>query len=446
MSPSPERPAGTQARLVALLDGRVVGTVYQDTHSNLRFVYEESWRADEASYPLSLSMPLTAREHRHPAIHAYLWGLLPDNERTLEHYGRTFSVSPRNPVSLLQHIGADCAGAVQFVPPDRLSELEGPNKKVQVDWIDEAEVARELRSAKETGLAGHDRRTIGRFSLAGAQPKIALFHKNGKWGRPLGRTPTTHILKPPSNQFTGFAENEHLCLDLAEELGLSAASSTIRVLDDEVAVVVERFDRRPNEHRYRRLHQEDMCQALSVLPWGKYQNEGGPGIASIVGLIQEASLNPEVDLARFIDVVGLNWVLAATDAHAKNYAFIHVPGGGVRLAPFYDIVSYLPYTDRRLHDIKMAMTIGSDYFIRKIARRHWVALASEARLTPDYVLGRLEALLPRIPDAASVVARRAVAQGLNSQIVESLAERIVERSHDCLDRLRVGSEERHGKA
>lgn len=438
MTRSPAPPARAEERLIALLNGRVVGTVYQDAHSNFRFMYEESWRHGEESYPLSLSMPLTAKEHKHRAIHAYLWGLLPDNDRTLEHYGRMFGVSPRNPVSLLEHIGADCAGAVQFVSPNRRSELEGPNPRIQVDWIDEAEIARELRSAKETGLPGHDTRTVGRFSLAGAQPKIALFHKDGKWGRPRGRTPTTHILKPPSNQFAAFAENEHLCLDLAQELGLGAASSSIQAFDDEVAIVLERFDRLPNGNRYRRLHQEDMCQALSVLPWGKYQNDGGPGVASITALIQEASLDPEVDLARFIDVIGLNWVLAATDAHAKNYAFIHVPGGGVRLAPFYDIVSYLPYADRRLHQVKMAMKIGSDYLVKRIARRNWVALAKEIRLTPAYVADRVEALVARVPDAVAAVAQRAIAQRLDAQIVESLAQRIVERSRDCLERLRVG--------
>jgi len=195
----------SQPKLIALLDGRVVGAVYRDSHARYRFVYEADWRLAEDSYPLSLSMPLTAGEHDHKEVEAFLWGLLPDNERTLDQYARTFGVSARNPLALLAHIGADCAGAVQLIPPEQLHELEGTPDEAQVDWIDDDEVARELRSARETGLPGRDRKTAGRFSLAGAQPKIALYRAEGRWGKPQGRTPTTHILKPPSMECAGDA-------------------------------------------------------------------------------------------------------------------------------------------------------------------------------------------------------------------------------------------------
>ena len=427
-----------EPRLIALLDSRVVGAVYQRTASRLHFVYDEEWQLGEASYPLSLSMPLTVTEHSHVAVNAYLWGLLPDNERTLDHYGRTFGVSARNPVALLAHIGADCAGAVQLVPPDTLHELLKQGSEDRVDWISDEEVARELRSAKETGLAGTDKKTVGRFSLAGAQPKIALFHRDGAWGRPLGRTPTTHILKPPSDQYAGFAENEHLCLDLASELGLGAARSAVQRFNDEIAIVVERFDRVSTKKGHRRIHQEDVCQALSVLPWNKYENDGGPGVPQIVSLIQESSLEPQIDLDRFIDILTLNWVLAAPDAHAKNYAILHVPGGGVRLAPFYDLASYLPYSDERLHEVKLAMRIGKEYLARRIAFRDWVNLATLARLPQEYVIGRVEALLQEVPKAIQVVANRAVEDGLDHRVIERLALRVRKRSDECIERLRIG--------
>lgn len=414
-------------KLIALLDGRVVGAVFQDARARYRFIYEADWRLADDSYPLSLSMPLAAAEHDHRKVEAFLWGLLPDNERTLDRYAKTFGVSARNPIALLAHMGADCAGAVQFIAPDRLEELEGQHAAVDVEWIDDAEVARELRSAKETGLPGIDRKTAGRFSLAGAQPKIALYNGDGRWGRPLGRTPTTHILKPPSTEYAGFAENEHLCLALASELGLGAAKSQVRSFADEVAIVVERFDRLPQGARYRRIHQEDLCQAMSVLPWNKYENEGGPGIAAIVPLIQESSLEPAVDVGRFLDMIALNWVLAATDAHAKNYALLHASGGGVRLAPFYDVTSYLPYADSRLSEIKLAMRIGREYQARKITRADWSDVADASKLPRKYVLERLDGLLLLIPQAVERVASRAIADGLSSELVEPLARRIISR-------------------
>jgi serine/threonine-protein kinase HipA len=439
VSTSQRSSADDRPRLMALLDGRLAGAIYQEARGHLRFTYEEAWRTAEDSYPLSLSMPLTASEHKHTQVHAYLWGLLPDNERTLDQYARIFSVSARNPVALLAHTGADCAGAVQLVPPERLSELEGQSGETRLEWMSEEEVARELRSVRRTGLPGPDRHAAGRFSLAGAQPKIALLYKDGGWAKPLGRTPTTHILKPPSAEYAGFAENEHLCLELGSELGLSAARSTVQVFDGEIAIVVERFDRLQKGNQLRRIHQEDTCQAMSVLPWNKYESDGGPGAAAIVALIQESSLDPDTDIARFVDSLILRWILAATDAHAKNFSFLHVPGGGIRLGPFYDIASYLPYADQHLYEVKMAMRIGKEYLVRRIARADWHELANSTRLEPKYVFGRLDALLPRVPDAMRLVAQRAIEQGLARQFIEPLAGRVIERSKECLDRLNAGS-------
>lgn len=42
-----------------------------------------------------------------------------------------------------------------------------------------------------------------RLSLAGTQEKTALLKHDGKWCRPLGSTPTTHILKLPLGTIAG---------------------------------------------------------------------------------------------------------------------------------------------------------------------------------------------------------------------------------------------------
>lgn len=104
--------------LVALLDNREVGSVILD-RNRLTFVYDDGWRSAPGAYPLSLSMPLAAREHSHSAIESFLWGLLPDNEFILARWAQKFQVSPRNPFALLAHVGEDCAGAVQFATRDR---------------------------------------------------------------------------------------------------------------------------------------------------------------------------------------------------------------------------------------------------------------------------------------------------------------------------------------
>jgi len=418
--------------LVALLNGIRVGSIYQTSSGPLRFVYLEEWQNTANAYPLSLSMPLTAQEHRHEAITSFLWGLLPDNERTLGQYGRLFGVSARNPVALLTHIGADCAGAVQFAPPELAERLEdiSPDEG-SVEWLSDEQIATDLRSVREYGIPGISRQAVGQFSLAGAQPKIALLEENGKWGRPNGRIPTNRILKPPSGEFHGFAENEHFCLELASALALGAVTSRVARFDTEVAIVVERFDRERQNGEWLRIHQEDVCQALGVMPSRKYENEGGPGISDTIAVLQEASTRPDDDVTRFVRATALNWVLAATDAHAKNYALLH-GSQGVRLAPFYDLLSYLPYSDNNLHHVNLAMKIGGEYQVRRITRRHWSTLAAGSRITERAVIDNVFAILELLPAAVDRTMEKSTAKGLDASIVENLGERIGQRIRHCI--------------
>ncbi|MGH7864282.1 MAG: type II toxin-antitoxin system HipA family toxin, partial [Candidatus Binataceae bacterium] len=392
------------------------------------------------AYPLSLSMPLAAAAHKHEVITAFLWGLLPDNERTLDHYGRLFGVSAGNPVALLSHIGADCAGAVQFAPPEQAASLAGSALGAPtVEWVSESEIARELRTLREQGIPGTSARTLGQFSLAGAQPKLALFQERGRWARPTGRTPTNRILKPPTGEFRGFAENEHFCLELAGLLGVGSVTSRVTRFKDEVAIVVERFDRIKHGRAYHRIHQEDVCQALGVMPTRKYENEGGPGVTEIFSLLRGSSSKPQEDIERFLRVTILGWVLVATDAHAKNFALLHGPGGQVRLAPFYDIVSFLPYADPRLHRVKLAMKVGGEYLVRRITRRNWESLAKGNGLTSSYMLEAASYVLEQLTVAIDVVAQRAIKEGLAHSVVEPLAERVRARTKYCSETMRVAA-------
>ena len=95
------------------------------------------------------------------------------------------------------------------------------------------------------------------------------------------------------------AEIGHLCLALARALGLPAAGSEVVRFEDEVAIVVERYDRVRTAGTIRRLHQEDMCQIPGLPPTKKYQNEGGPGCAEISEAIRTHSGEPEEDAQTF---------------------------------------------------------------------------------------------------------------------------------------------------
>jgi serine/threonine-protein kinase HipA len=360
-------------------------------------------------------MPLALAEHGHAKIDPYLWGLLPDNEIVLDQRARKFHVSARNAFGLIACVGEDCAGAVQFVRPERLEAILG-EALPPIEWLDDTAIAQRLRALREDQSAWRIPRDTGQFSLAGAQPKTALLFEDGRWGVPSGRVPTTHILKPPSGDFDGQAENEHFCLELGRALGLPVVDSRIMHFQDEVAIVVERFDRVRTAAGLRRVHQEDMCQALSIPPTRKYENEGGPGIRDIVDFLKTYSTNPVEDVTTFLDSVVYNWLIAGTDAHGKNYALLIGAQARVRLAPLYDVASMLPYGDIDIDRVKLSMKIGNEYRLRNIRSYHIKRVHNFAEQLADH-----------IPD----VSKRMTDEGLTHSIIPRLAGALIERAAAC---------------
>jgi serine/threonine-protein kinase HipA len=416
--------------LIALLDGREVGRVHNDARGRLTFVYDSDWRQTRDAYPISLSMPLAAEEHGPAAVQAFLWGLLPDNERVLDRWAKKFQVSARNVFALISHVGEDCAGAIQFVTPDRLEKLQsGTDDKVE--WLDEAAVAKRLQALREDHAAWRLPRDTGQFSLAGAQPKTALLLQRGQWGIPSGRIPTTHILKPPTGYFDGHAENEHICLNLARNLGLPVAETKVMRFENEVAIVVERYDRQFSGNHVIRVHQEDVCQARGIMPTRKYQSEGGPSATDIIELLRTHSTESVDDIDTFIDALGFNWLIGGTDAHAKNYSLLLANGPTVRLAPLYDIASILPYDDVDLQKMKLAMKIGGEYKLGQIGAREWRKFAREIRFDAEKVIAGLNSLADLLPDSVSGVCAPAQAEGLDNAVIQRLAAKLIERTKDC---------------
>ena len=418
------------SELVTLLNGKEVGRVYSDSHGRLKFIYDDQWRNAADAYPLSLSMSLAAKEHGRSVVEAFLWGLLPDNEHVLARWAVKFQVSARNVFALISHVGEDCAGAVQFVTPERLEAIRS-GKEDEVEWLDESEVAKRLQMLREDHAAWRLARDTGQFSLAGAQPKTALLLQNNRWGIPSGRIPTTHILKPPTGHFDGHAENEHICLMLARNFGLPAAHSRVMQFKGEVAIVVERYDRQQKGNDIIRVHQEDICQALGILPTKKYQNEGGPSAANIVELLRTYSTDRDTDIATFVAALGFNWLIAGTDAHAKNYSVL-LSGPDVRLAPLYDIASILPYDDVDLRKAKLAMKVGGEYKVSLIGLRQWQKFAREVRANADELIETLIEMAKQLPDEVEATHSHAREEGLDNALIERLSKQLTARAQHCL--------------
>ena len=391
----------TVREIVALLEGHPAATI-TETSGRLRLRYTDSYPTTGAT-PLSVNLPTQVREHTHAKVSALLWGLLPDNERVLRRWARNYQVSAASAVSLLASpVGADCAGAVQFTAAANVEQLI--NREGTLDWLTDAEVADKLRGLAADGSDWLGERVkSGQFSLAGAQAKLALRRdvSTGRWATPHGSEPTTHILKPGIDGIEGHALNEHLCLATARRLGLRAARSTIEVFEEQVAVVVERFDRTRVGDQVVRVHQEDMCQALGINPDAKYEQDGGPGSADITALLRKL-LPPDVAAdatTRLVDALLFNWLIGGTDAHAKNYGLL-LSGDQVRLAPLYDVASMLPYEHDPLK-LRSAMKVGGSYRFKAIYPRNWQKLAQIVAMDPDALLARARTLAMQLPDALS---------------------------------------------
>ncbi|MGB2667400.1 MAG: type II toxin-antitoxin system HipA family toxin [Candidatus Acidiferrum sp.] len=421
--------------LIAVANGQEMGLVRRSQKGKLSFTYSEKWAASEESYPLSLSMPLGLAEHGHGKIEPFLWGLLPDNEMVLARWGREFQVSARSAFGLISNVGEDCAGAVQFVRPERLDAVR-KGSRGEVRWLTEAEIAERLRILRQDHAAWRRPSDTGQFSLAGAQPKTALLLENGRWGIPSGRTPTTHIFKPPTGELEGHPENEHFCLELARAFGLPAANSRVLHFEEETAIVAERYDRVRVGGRWRRVHQEDLCQALGLPPTLKYESDGGPGIRTIVQLLNDNSSAAGEDVATFLDAIIFHWLTAGTDAHAKNYSLLIGSGGTARLAPLYDLATALPYRGAHPLRLKLAMKIGGEYGLRTIARRHWERLAAGLGRDPVEFLDRVRAAAGSFPELVAETRRRIHEDGIRHPILDRLSEALTTWTTKCRAALR----------
>jgi serine/threonine-protein kinase HipA len=425
---SPRRAAiALPDHLFVLLGGDMAGTLARSRRDGpLTFTYDDGWRFRRDAYALSLSLPLAGREFTGQAVSYYLRGLLSDDPARLSRIAAQYGVAPTDSFGVLAHIGEDCPGAVQFARPDRLKALSGAGSG-DIAWLSESEVADILRGLVTENSNLGTPADEGQFSLPGALAKVALRWDPAKkrWGRPSGRAATTHILKPPRTGIPFHCQNEHLCLELAREIGLDAARSSVLTAEDQTVLSVVRYDREIVGRSVRRLHQEDMSQALGVDPDLKYAAQGAPTLRQIVELLRQWSPHAVEESLRVVQAVAYNWTIAGTDAHPRNYSILIRPGNVVSLAPLYDIASSLlvhrtapkasPETWR------LAMAVGGRTAIGEIDRGAWSDEAGRAGLRVDLVLDRVHGIILATADAVERVAARGVSEGID----EAFSDRFV---------------------
>ena len=400
----------TPTSLRVRINGIAAATVSRAA-SDTTLAYEVGYLNHPDAVPLSLSLPLRTQPHTGPLIETWLDGLLPDRAAEREQWRALVGAASVDSFDLLgSPIGSECAGAVQF---ERADETDVVKRKSGLHPISDAELATALRDLRDgTRPGGWRTDPLASFSLAGTMPKLALRRHHGRWHAAHGDEPTSHLLKPSLPLYPGQAVGEHLALATARRLGIDAAHTEVNVIEGVETLIVGRFDRIAAPARaagrsaepgqppteLERVHQEDMCQALGFGTAQRFQRDGGPAPDDLTRLLHRHSSSPDADVAALFTRLAYCWVIVANDAHAKNHAVLHLPGGVCRLAPLYDTASWLPYTDVPAPDIHLAMTLGQGFHVGQGTRLDdWRSTARSFGLDPAWAADEVLRLIRETP-------------------------------------------------
>lgn len=373
--------------LEVYLDGTLTGALLRKDNGNLQFRYDGAY-VEANGPPLSLNLPLQTEAYPHRHCLAFFGNLLPE-EDVRSQVALATGISAANDYRLLERFGGDVAGAVTLLPSDRTDEEPEPDS---LETLSPERLNEVLTELPQRPLAVDEKGEV-RMSLAGAQSKLPVVEVEEGYALPHGSGhPTTHILKPEPSRFPGLVTNEFFCMRLAAEVGLQVAEVT----RDETTsglpfLIVTRYDRDLTHDPIRRLHQEDICQALGKLYVEKYQHEGGPGVRDAMALIDRSAV-PARDREQFWMALVFNVLIGNCDAHGKNYSLLYY-SPAPSLAPLYDLLSTAVYGELTK---RLAMSIDGATELEDVTPVAWAQLAEEVGFAPRFLKQRMEPFVEQI--------------------------------------------------
>jgi len=404
------------AGLPVYFEQRVVGAIDVDK-SGPGFTYDEGWTRLRGAFPISTRMPLTGDRVGPDIFLPWAANLLPENEQ-LRTLGQLLGMSRSDVIGLLSAIGGDTAGALSIGQPGRTSSVQWR----PVATPDELEAILDDLPNKPF-LVGEEGVSM---SLAGAQSKLAVaVDESGRICIPMNGSPSTHILKPDSPRLPGGVQNEAFCLTLARRLKIPAPHVATGRAGKRTFLLVKRYDRTDVDGRWRRLHQEDYCQALGLPPSAKYEANQtgirGPTLKNMFDLTRRHL--PATEIIRLLDLIVLNVLCCNTDAHAKNYS-IMIRGNGATLAPIYDIMCGEVWGNvtKNLAQAVAGKSRGND-----LNGRDWQRFARECGLNPRQVLDLVGTLAKSAIAEAEAAAFEVAAMPAGSHEILELTRHAVER-------------------
>ena len=398
--------------LAVWLYGDHIASIERDRRgSRLRYTDTALERYPLGTPLLTLSLPVAARTYPQGVVRSFLDGLLPEGAARRA-IARDVGESPSDTYGLIRALGRDCAGAVVIQPADDPPPLSPTTATAEPLTSEEIEsLVRQLRSAP----LGAGARV--RISLAGVQEKLVLTRMpDGRWGRPVDGTPSTHILKPEVTSYPMTVENEAFCMRFAKHLGIPVAGVDTTVIAGRKVLVVERYDRHvAADGTVQRIHQEDFCQAIGIPPETKYEEDGGPSLSRIAGILATVAISGSLE--RLLGAVVVNSLLGNGDAHAKNFSLLHEASGALRLSPLYDLLSTLHYGDDHL-----AMYVDGVHRTTRVRSDRILAEATKWGVGRAAASDVIDDLLSRAGDA--VAAARDETPGVPDGLIATVTEQL----------------------
>lgn len=308
-----------------------VGRLWEDENLGILFQYGDRALAEPERYRLSLSLPV--REEAYQRLgRNFFENLLPEGDAR-EALAAATKFDRSDVTGLLGEVGGECAGAVSLWPPR--SQPPDPEAWTYQD-IHLTDV---LEAVEGRAGARSASRLSARQSLSGVHNKLVVLRRGERLLLPAAGAPGNVIVKRAQSAYAGITANELACLGLLEATGAPVAVASSLVINDHVMLESRRYDRRESsDGALRRLHQEDLCQATGRSPRAKYHEQGGPTFADVQTILRQNSLSPIEDLQHLVRWMFANFLVGNCDGHAKNLSLLY-EDEGIRLAPFYDVVS-----------------------------------------------------------------------------------------------------------
>ncbi len=413
------------AGLPVYFEQRLVGVIDVDK-SGPGFTYDEGWIRLRGAFPISTTMPLAPDRVGPDIFLPWAANLLPENEQ-LRTLGQLLGMARSDVIGLLSAIGGDTAGALSIGQPGRTSSVQWR----PVATPDELEAILDDLPNKPflVGEAGVS------MSLAGAQSKLAVaVDERGQICIPMNGSPSTHILKPDSPRLPGGVQNEAFCLTLARRMKIPTPEVITGAAGKRTFLLAKRYDRTDVDGRWRRLHQEDYCQALGIPPSAKYEaNQTGVRGPTLKDMFEVTRRRlPATEIIRLLDLVVLNVLCCNTDAHAKNYSIL-IRGNGAALAPIYDIMCGEVWGNVTKN---LAQTVAGKSRGDDLSGRDWQRFARECGLNPRQVADRVGALAKSAIAEAEAAASEVAAMPAGSHdLLGPTRQAIERRAHFLLAQL-----------